>query len=156
MKNRRMLIAGAAMLAGVTGVGGVALANGGRDHFHVNLRGANEVPPADSDGRGTAKLEINTESGEICWSLRFDRIATPTMAHIHGQARVGENAGVKVLFFDPTHPVSDLDALERGRADGCTTADPALASDIATHPELYYVNIHNARFMGGAIRGQVD
>ncbi len=30
------------------------------------------------------------------------------------------------------------------------------AADIATHPEDYYVNVHNAEFPGGAVRGQLS
>jgi hypothetical protein len=115
------------------------------------------VPPADPDGRATADLDINTKTGKICWSLRFSRIATPTMAHIHGKAARGVNAPILVFFFgNEAHPLPDLDALERGRAHGCTMdATPALAADIVAHPDQYYVNIHNARFPAGAVRGQI-
>ena len=153
MRNSRALIAGAAVLAGATGVGGIALADGSTEHLRTTLSGAEEVPPADPDGRGTARLKIDTESGEICWRLRFHDIATPFAAHIHGpDAPAGVNAPVFVGLFPP---VADPDALERGHAKGCTTASVAMARAIVAEPGEFYVNIHNAEFLGGAIRGQL-
>ena len=52
---------------------------------------------------------------------------------------------------DPRH-----DELERGRINDCVTADPALLADIVAHPDLYYVNLHNTRYPGGAFRCQLD
>jgi hypothetical protein len=116
------------------------------------------VPAADPDGRASARLDIDTESGKICWDLHFSRIADPTMAHIHKEVR-GKNGGIVVFFFgNDKHPVSalDQDALENGRAQGCSDdATPTLAADIAAHPDQYYVNIHNLRFPSGAVRGQI-
>jgi hypothetical protein len=149
------MFASAALVVGAIGAGGIATAGGGHEHFLVTLRGSQEVPPADPDGRATARLDIDTESGKICWDLHFSRIATPTMAHIHNEVR-GKNGPIKVFFFgDAAHPMPDPDALERGRADGCNMEDPALAADIAQNPANYYVNIHNARFPAGAVRGQI-
>jgi CHRD domain len=154
MRNSRALIAGAAVLAAATAGAGNALADDGREHFRFGLSGANEVPPADPDGEGTAKLRIDTESGEICWKLNFDGIATPFAAHIHGpDAPAGVNAPVFVGLFPP---ISDPDALALGHAKGCTTATVAMARAIVAEPGEFYVNIHNAEFPGGAIRGQLD
>jgi hypothetical protein len=150
------MFASAALVVGAIGAGGIATAGGGHEHFLVTLRGSQEVPPADPDGRATARLDIDTESGKICWDLHFSRIATPTLAHIHNAAR-GVNGKIVVFFFDGSaaHPLPDADTLERGRASGCNEEDPALATAIAEHPDQYYVNIHNARFPTGAVRGQL-
>jgi hypothetical protein len=155
MVKRRLMFASAAVVAGAIGAGGVATARSSHEHFFVTLHGSQEVPPADPDGRATALLDIDTESGKICWDLRFTRIGTPTMAHIHNAPK-GVNGQIKVFFFaNDTHPLPDPDLLERGRAKGCNDEDPTLAADIAQHPDQYYVNIHNARFPGGAVRGQL-
>jgi hypothetical protein len=68
------------------------------------------------------------------------------MAHIHF-APAGV-AGPVVVNFDP--PVN-------GSSEGCTNAvDPAVAQNILTHPEQYYVNVHNAEWPAGAVRGQLS
>ncbi len=41
------------------------------------------------------------------------------------------------------------------KAKGCTTAPAAVAAAIARTPSAYYVNVHNARYPGGALRGQL-
>ena len=158
MGKSRVLFASAAVVAAGIGVGGVATAHGSHSHFHVRLNGAQETPPADPDGRATADLRIDTNSGQICWELRYSRIGQPTMAHIHKQVR-GVPGPIVVFFFaNATHPLPDVDALESGHVDGCTPdgeVAPTLAQDIAAHPDQYYVNIHNARFPAGAVRGQI-
>ena len=36
------------------------------------------------------------------------------------------------------------------------TADPALLAQIVANPAAYYVNLHNTRFPGGAVRCQLE
>ena len=66
------------------------------------------------------------------------------MAHIHVGA-----AG------QPGPVVVNLDPPTRGFSANCTTVDPALAGAIAATPGNYYVNVHNADFQAGAVRGQL-
>jgi hypothetical protein len=111
----------------------------------TTLTGAEEVPPADPDGTGLAVITLNVGQATVCWELTVSNIAPATAAHIHlGPA--GVNGPVVVPLGPPTS----------GSSSGCTSADPALIQDIIDNPEQYYVNVHNAEFPGGAIRGQLS
>jgi hypothetical protein len=120
----------------------VALAAGAAGAPRVTtLSGAEEVPPADPDGSGFASIRLNVGQARVCWSISYQDIALAAAAHIH-KAPAGVNGGI-VVPLDPN-------------VDGCTGADPALIQDIIDFPEEYYVNVHNADFPGGAIRGQLS
>ena len=107
-----------------------------------------EIPAphtGDPDGRGRAKVRVLPRSRAVCFVLRWRNIATPTGAHIHrgGRGEVGPHA---VDLFPPG-PVR-----HRGCVDG---VDRSLLRELARHPERFYVNVHNADFHDGAIRGQL-
>jgi hypothetical protein len=125
--------------------------------FRAELTGAQEVPPADPDARGDAEITLKPSEGQICFAVEFRRVGTPNRGHIHvGPA--GVNGGVAVTLFElEAAPATDprFDELERGRLRGCVDADAAIIDAIAADPAGYYVNLHNGRFPGGAIRGQL-
>ena len=86
MHRKSAVAAGLALLFGVGTVGGLAAANGNRTNLRADLSGANEVAPAfpaDPDGDGRARVEVNVESGEVCFSIRFNDTGTPNRGHIH-------------------------------------------------------------------------
>jgi hypothetical protein len=109
----------------------------------AKLKGSNEVPKGDPDGKGLVVLHLNAAKGTVCWSFKgVTRIGKPTQAHIHiGRKGVSGNV------------VVPLGAAYK--ASGCTKAAKGLIDKIETNPNRYYVNIHNARYAGGAIRGQL-
>ena len=112
---------------------------GGRP-FTVQMTGAAERPgPGDPDGTGTAKLMLNYGQGRVCYEITVNNIATPTAAHIH-EAPATSPGPVVV----PLPPLT-----------GCVDADREEIKEIIQHPEDYYVNVHNADFPAGAIRGQM-
>jgi hypothetical protein len=45
--------------------------------------------------------------------------------------------------------------VERVASGGCVGADRQLIRAILQHPSAYYVNVHNAPFPAGALRGQL-
>lgn len=110
----------------------------------VAMTGAAEVPAGDPDGTGTASVTIDAAKGQVCYTLSVAGIDTATMAHIHkGAPGV---AGPVVVPLDP--PAT-------GSSTGCKPVDPAVITAILATPSDYYVNIHNAAFPKGALRGQL-
>lgn len=113
--------------------------------LNVELSGAAEVPgPGDPDGRGTAEISLAGRLDRLCYELTVFNIEPASAAHIHRGA-----AGVA------GPPVVTLDAPADGEATGCLRLDSGLASEIEGNPGGFYVNVHNAAFPGGAIRGQL-
>ncbi len=114
--------------------------------FTTELSGAVEVPgPGDPDGRGTAMLRIDQQKREICFELSVTGIGAATAAHIH-RGRIGQSGDIVV----PLTP-----APTNGSSQGCVSAEGTLAATIAGDPVGYYVNVHNADYPGGAVRGQL-
>jgi hypothetical protein len=124
----------------------VQQADAGGRPFHTVMTGAEEAPgPGDPDGSGEAVLTLNHGQGEVCFQLTVADIAPATAAHIH-EAPVGVPGPIVVGLTPPTG----------GSSSGCVTADRELIKDIIQHPEEYYVNVHNADFPPGAVRGQLS
>jgi CHRD domain len=111
------------------------------------LSGANEVPPADPDGSGTANVKLKKDKGKVCFKISFSGIENPIMGHIH-QGPAGVNGEIKVLFFDAPAGVASP-------VSGCVEAKRSLIKKIAKHPNQWYVNLHTPGFPSGAIRGQL-
>lgn len=115
--------------------------------FVPDLRGANEIPPADPDGRGTSAVRMQHGEREVCFTISVEDILLPaTGAHIHRGGR-RDNGPVVVPFEAPGLS---------GTSAGCVTADSVqLVNEIMANPDGFYVNVHNAEFPGGAVRGQL-
>ena len=109
------------------------------------LLGANEVPnPGDPDGSGAAHVTLNQGQGEVCFEITVAGVDPITAAHIHTGA-AGVPGGVLVNFNVPVNGLS-----------GCVSGvDKDLIKDIRQNPENYYVNVHNAVYPAGALRGQL-
>jgi hypothetical protein len=146
--NRRSFVIALVLLAILALAVSTAAAQGGRPLW-ASLSGANEVPgPGDPDGSGWASVTLNQGSGEVCFSISVADITLPaTGAHIHvGEAGVA--GGVVV-------PLTPPDAT--GTSSGCVAdVDADLIKDIRKNPEAYYVNVHNADYPAGAVRGQLQ
>lgn len=138
---RKILIAAAMPLALAAASGAAAAPGAAR----ATLSGGAEVPgPGDADGGGTAEVTVAEGANTVCYTLRVEKIATPTAAHIHrGAAGV---AGPPVVTLAP--PTA-------GTSDGCASAPAEVATAIRQTPEAFYVNVHNAEHPAGAIRGQL-
>jgi hypothetical protein len=118
---------------------------GGRP-LTTTMSGAEEAPgPGDTDGTGTATITLNPGQSEVCFELTVANIAPATAAHIH-EASAGVPGPIVVGLAPPTS----------GSSTGCVSADRELVGDIIQNPSAYYVNVHNADFPAGAVRGQLS
>jgi hypothetical protein len=112
--------------------------------LHAQLTGAQEAPgPGDPDGFGSATVWAIPPNMD-CYTLTAQGIAPANAAHIHA-APPGVAGPVVLPLQPPTW----------GASWGCTRAAPALVSALAANPWYYYVNVHNAPYPEGAIRGQL-
>jgi hypothetical protein len=139
-------ITGAFALACLLLVGMATTASAEDVYYGASLTGAAEVGDAggDADGSGIAAVDLNTETNEICFEITVSNIAAPTAGHIH-VGGAGTNGPVVVNFDWPTT-----------NGSGCVTSDAPTVAAIQNAPSLYYVNVHNEDYPGGAIRGQLS
>jgi hypothetical protein len=110
----------------------------------IPLNGEQEAAAADDDGHGFFTYDVDGTT--FCWTLEWHGIDTAFAAHVHKAPR--HVAGPVVI------PLGVGDA-SGALVSGCAEIDAALATDLAANPKAYYVNVHNAAFPAGAIRGQL-
>jgi len=124
---------------------GVHLAAAAEMKTMAKLTGAAETAGGDPKGSGTAQVTLNSDKNEVCYDLTVTDLPGATAAHIH-EGAAGKDGPVKVPFDPP----------KAGTAKGCKTADAAVIKDIMQNPANYYVNVHDAAYPKGAIRGQLS
>lgn len=115
----------------------------------------------DPDGRGEIYvfgIDGDPERNTLCYVLLVDKISeldaapgAPFMAHIH-EGGPGENGPV----------VANLAWPQGGQSADCISADQpgkfvggTTPAEILANPGDYYVNVHNAEYPAGAVRGQL-
>ena len=131
-----------------------SLSAAGRNTIEVNatLKGANEVPDSgDPNGKGEAAVFLKPRKEKVCFNIELDKIEGASAGHIHkGDA---DTAGaVKVTLFEADPPLASP-----GTFEGCVkNVRRKLIKRIAANPEKFYVNVHNAEYPNGAIRGQLE
>ena len=145
---RRLLVLASALLLTISAAGSATAIVVGPDAIlAAELTGANEAPgPGDPDGQGFAVIQVQPAAGMVCWFYQVNFIGRPTAAHVH-EAPVGVAGPVRI-------PLSLPGAF--GFAYGCAAADTSLLSAISVNPAGFYVNVHNATYPNGAVRGQLQ
>jgi hypothetical protein len=113
-------------------------------HFQASMTSASEVPPTGTSGAGSVDATYDTDSHKLDYTLTWSGLTGPaTMAHFHGPAAAGKNAGVSVPLG--TSPVSPL--------KGSATLTEAQGKQLEAG--MWYANVHTAAHPKGEIRGQV-
>jgi hypothetical protein len=142
----------------------VSAAHGATELFSADLAGENEVPPINTAGSATFRMNVGTT---MTFSMSFSGLSSPlAVAHLHfAPSKV--NGGVMIFLCggdgQPACP-----AATSGTTTGTITAanvvgptgqgispgdlDSALE---AVRAGLAYANMHTGTFPGGEIRGQV-
>lgn len=111
--------------------------------FTSSLSAAAEVPPNTSPATGTLTASLNKVTNMLTWRLMYSGLTgQATMAHLHGPAMPGTNAGVVVPFPNAATP-----------SEGSALLTPAQVADLMAGK--WYVNVHTNANPGGEIRGQV-
>ncbi len=169
MKTKSKLAAG--LTAAIAGGALLGPLNGAfAGHLNVleeaHLNGRQEVPAdptvrgnvGDRNGRGQAFVfGIDNDPTTLCYVLTVEKIAPATAAHIHEGPR-GENGPVVANLAAPADG-NAADCLTEGEAGKFPTDANGVplttVAEILATPGDYYVNVHNAEFPSGAIRGQL-
>ena len=135
---RSALLAAACLLA--------ASAHAETVKFGATLSADTEVPAKTAPGAaGTATATLDTETRHLDYDVSWNGLTGPaSMAHFHGPAEPGKNAGVQVKIGDanPTSPTTGSATLTEEQVAQLTAGQ-------------WYANVHTAANPGGEIRGQL-
>ena len=139
------MIIPAALIAVALSAPALAMHEQGGRKLMTSLSGAVEVPgPGDAHATGKFSATVNPGQTKVCYTLSVAKLATPTMAHIHRGA-TGVAGPVVVVLKAPAS----------GKSSACATVTRDLAKELIANPEGFYVNVHNAVYPAGAVRGQL-
>jgi CHRD domain len=144
---------------------GIPAAQSATELFSANLVGENEVPPINTAGSATFRMQI--VDSNITFSLSFSDLSSPlAVAHLHfAPTKV---AGGVMIFLCGGGGQPACPAATSGSITGTFTAANVVgpltqgitAGDLdsaleAVRADLAYANMHTSNFPGGEIRGQV-
>jgi hypothetical protein len=143
MSRTRSSVLAVVLVAALGSTVGVSTAAGKKVVLKAKLSAKKETDQA-ANGRGKARITLNTKTDRVCFKIKVRRVGTMAMGHIHS-GRKGVAGPVFVLLFDqPTK-----------KPKGCVTAEKSQVRAIRRHPTRFYVNVHTQQFPAGAARGQL-
>jgi CHRD domain/PEP-CTERM motif len=114
--------------------------------YQAFLNGAGENPPNGSPATGYGTVTLNAAMTSFDVDMTWSGLTAPASAsHIHGPAPIGTNAPVIFPF-----------AITPGTSGHFTGTFAINAQQLGWLQDgLLYMNIHDANFPGGEIRGQL-
>ncbi len=123
-----------------------ATTDGQTDFFNGRLQGALQVPPNNSTGTGSVFVLLDKVKDSVYLTGNFSGLSIAANAsHIHNGAAPGSNGPVfqNLVFTNATAGTLHV------------AASITAANKLDMVNGVTYVNIHNANFPGGEIRGQL-
>jgi CHRD domain len=113
--------------------------------YKVDLKGSSEVPPNPGKATGSVSLTYDTGEKKLTWKGSYAGLTgAVTVAHFHGPAAMGKNAGIALAMASGNLPAS---------FEGSATLTDEQAADLAAG--RWYLDLHTAAYPAGEIRGQV-
>ena len=137
---RRLIIC--LVAAAVLAPAALALPRAMHPELGATLLGKNEVPKGSPTAHGIVNLTLNASKGTVCWTFELAGVSKPLYAHIH-KGRPGTSGPIFI-------PLG-----KNYKAKGCATANKAMIDQVESNPNAFYVNVHNAKYPNGAVRGQL-
>jgi len=123
----KAIAAAAALLVLSAGAANAAVFN-----VTTSLKGADEVPPNATKGKGTVSATLDTNTKAFSYAVTYTGLTGPaTAAHFHGPAAPGVTSPIR----------------------GTTTLTDTQIADLKAGK--WYFNVHTAAHPGGEIRGQL-
>ena len=149
MRKRAFLITLAVVMTSTMVFGDTVMAGrpGTGTQREADLTGAEVVPATgDADGTGNARLTLYPNKNKICYRIEVSNMDMATAAHLH-MGSAGEEGSV-VLKLRPPRDGSSRECI-RGLGE-------RFIKKVARNSSGYYVDVHNAEFPSGAVRGQLS
>ncbi len=117
----------------------------------LSLSPIQEVPQNSSPATGTADVSYDKNTKMLTYTITWSNLTgPPTVAHIHGTAPRGTNAGVQHDFSSLIPKTTSGTFTNSVLVDGVKIKEEDLLNG------LYYFNIHTAAHPGGELRGQIE
>ena len=111
----------------------------------ATMSGAQESPAVTTAGTGAVTGTYDANTNTLTYTVTWSNLSgNATLAHFHGPAAAGTNAGVQVPF-----------TLTAGASSVSGTASLSDTQESDLLNGLWYANVHTAAHGSGEIRGQV-
>ena len=113
--------------------------------YTTTLTGAAESPgPGDPNGRGSAVIKVR--GAKLCYDIKLRNVAGSAAAHIH-EGTKGKAGDVLIALYGNQSTAK--------RRKGCVEPGADKLRRLRADPRGFYVNVHNAEYPNGAVRGQL-